>query len=109
MIDTQCFIGGDVGFDTVHPEKIHIGKGAVITEGVIILTHYTDSRTGKWSCADVYIGDNVFIGARTIITKSLTIGDNSLIGAGSVVTKDIPANEVWVGNPARFIRKRELI
>lgn len=103
------FIGNNVVFDTVAPQRIHIGKGAVITDGVLILTHYQDSKTGKWTQGDVYIGDNVFIGARTLITKSLTIGDNSLIGAGSVVTKDIPANEVWAGNPARFIRKRELV
>jgi len=31
----------------------------------------------------------------------------AVVGAGSVVTKDIPDNEVWAGNPARFIRKRE--
>lgn len=33
-------------------------------------------------------------------------GENAIVGAGSIVTKDIPANEVWAGNPARFIRKR---
>ena len=36
--------------------------------------------------------------------ENLTI-NNSIIGAGSVVTKNVPDNEVWVGNPARFIRK----
>ena len=46
-VDTQGFIGGNVGLDTVHPEKIHIGKGAVITEGVIILTHYTNQKQGN--------------------------------------------------------------
>ena len=42
----------------------------------------------------------------TMVVKPVTIGENAIIGAGSVVTKDIPANEVWAGNPARFIRKR---
>lgn len=53
----------------------------------------------------VVIGDNVFIGARSIILKGVTIGANVIIGAGSVVTKSIPANEIWAGNPAKFIRK----
>lgn len=105
----KSFIGKNVVFDTVAPERIYIGKECVITEGVILLSHYQDSKTGKWSSGDVLIGDHVFIGARSIITKSLTIGDNAMIGAGSVVTKDIPANEAWAGNPARFIRKRELM
>lgn len=49
----------------------------------------------------VVIGDYAFIGAFTIILKGVTIGENSIIGAGSVVTKNIPANEIWGGNPAK--------
>ena len=52
----------------------------------------------------VTIGDDVFIGANCIILKGVTIGDRSIIGAGSVVTKNVPADEVWAGNPARRIR-----
>ncbi len=53
----------------------------------------------------VKIGKNAFIGARSIILKGVNIGKNSIVGAGSVVTKDIPENEIWAGNPARFIKK----
>ena len=52
----------------------------------------------------VTIGRNVWIGMRCIILKGVTIGDSSIVGAGSVVTKDIGANEVWVGNPATYMR-----
>jgi len=52
----------------------------------------------------VVVKDNAFIGARSIILKGVTIGNNSIVGAGSVVTKSIPDNEIWAGNPARFIR-----
>ncbi len=45
------------------------------------------------------------IGAAAVLLGGVTIGENAMIGAGSVVTKDVPANELWVGNPARFIRK----
>lgn len=47
------------------------------------------------------------IGAGACVLGGVTIGENAMIGAGSVVTKDIPANELWVGNPAKFIRKIE--
>ncbi|MBO7484730.1 MAG: N-acetyltransferase [Spirochaetaceae bacterium] len=45
------------------------------------------------------------IGANSTILAGITIGENAMIGAGSVVTKDVPANTLWYGNPARFIRE----
>jgi acetyltransferase-like isoleucine patch superfamily enzyme len=54
--------------------------------------------------APVVIGNNVFIGAYSIILKGVTIGDNAVIGAGSVVTKSVPENQIWAGNPAKFIK-----
>ena len=53
----------------------------------------------------VTIGDNVWIGAGTVILPGVSIGDNTVVGAGSVVTKDIPANVVAYGNPCRVIRE----
>jgi acetyltransferase-like isoleucine patch superfamily enzyme len=55
--------------------------------------------------APIVIGDNVFIGTNCIISKGITIGSNSIIAAGSVVVKSIPENEIWGGNPAKFIKK----
>ena len=107
--DNNSFIGENVSFDTIHPENIHLGKHVHITSGVHILTHYlvTDQQGINWRYGHVYIGNNCFIGTGTIISKDIKIGDNSIVGAGSVVTKDIPADEIWAGNPARFIKKRQ--
>ena len=55
--------------------------------------------------APVVIKKGAWIGGHAIVLKGVTIGENSIVGAGSVVTKNIPDNEVWAGNPARFIRK----
>lgn len=65
----------------------------------------TDDDMKNRKCSPVVIGDDVFIGAKCIILKGVTIGDGAIIGAGSVVTKNIPACQIWAGNPAKFIRK----
>ena len=54
---------------------------------------------------DVYIGENAWIGACTVIVPGVHIGKNTVIGAGSVVTKDIPDGVVAVGNPCRVLRE----
>ncbi len=101
----KCFIGSNVQFDGIYPNFITIGKGCVITSGVCILSHFFNTKDRRFYAGEVVIGDNVFIGMNTIIVNAVNIGDNAIIGAGSVVNRDIPANEIWAGNPARFIRK----
>lgn len=53
----------------------------------------------------VKIGDNVFIGANSIVLKGVSIGANSVVSAGSVVVKDLPANCLAGGNPAQVIKE----
>lgn len=55
--------------------------------------------------APVHIGKNCWIGAGALILPGVTIGDNVVVGAGSVVTKDLPSNVVAVGNPCRVLRQ----
>ena len=53
----------------------------------------------------VRIGKNCWLGAGVVVLPGVTIGDNVVIGAGSVVTRDIPSNVVAVGNPCRVLRE----
>lgn len=114
---TLC-IGDNVGISQaalVAIADITIGDNVKIGGGVQVFSsdfHSLDSRVRasdedmqNRKSAPVRIGNGVFIGARSIILKGVVIGDNSIIGAGSVVTKSVPENEIWAGNPARFIRK----
>lgn len=113
----NIFIGEHVLFDTNHPELITIERGVWITTGCVILSHFLDSKAGeegarykhRFRFGRVHIKENAFIGCNTVICNAVTIGKNAIVGAGSVVTKDIPENEVWAGNPARFIKKRQLL
>ena len=89
---------------------VNIGAGCMIMDSNFHSTNWQDRLDRKKDVknsrtAPVTIGNVVFIGARSIICKGVTIGDHSMIAAGSVVVKDIPANEMWGGNPAKFIKK----
>ncbi len=90
--------------------KINIGDNVMFGPGVHIYTAYhpidsTSRISGIEYGSPVNIGDNVWIGGKTIINPGVNIGENTVIGSGSVVVKDIPANCVAVGNPCKVIKK----
>lgn len=84
---------------------ITIGNHVTLAPNVHILAHdaSTKRELGFTKMGKVTIGDNVFIGAGTIVLPGVTIGDQVVVGAGSVVTKSIPSNCVAAGNPAKVI------
>jgi len=55
---------------------------------------------------DILIGEDCWIGSNVTILKGSTIGNGSIVGANSLVNKNIPTNEIWGGNPAKFLKKR---
>ena len=89
---------------------IYVGDKVMFGPNVTVATanHPIDpelrSRALQYN-KDVYIGENVWIGAGVIIVPGVRIGKNSVIGAGSIVTKDVPENVVAVGNPCRVLRE----
>lgn len=62
-------------------------------------------RNSSGESANVFIGNNVFIGYGSVVLKGVSIGDNSVIGANSVVTKNIPENVIAAGNPCKVLRQ----
>ena len=102
----KTFIGENVIFDTNYPEDIIIEEGVRLAVGCAIVTHFMNSQTGSYDRGKVIIKKGAYLGMNTLIVKPITIGEHAIVGAGSIVTKNIPDNEVWAGNPARFIRKR---
>ena len=92
--DGEIFIG----------DKVMIGPNVTIcTTGHPVYPLYRE-MVAHYSLP-IHIGNNVWIGANSVILAGVTIGENSVIGAGSIVTKDIPANVVAFGNPCRVIRQ----
>ena len=84
--------------------SISIGDNTYIGFDVEIRDTDSHTLTGSLRTKPIQIGNNVWIGSKTIILKGVTIGDGAIIGAGSVVTHDIPSKCLVAGNPAKVIR-----
>ena len=69
-------------------------------------THDFENPTMQLITEKIVIGKNSFIGARAMILPGVTIGENAVIGAQSVISKNVPANEIFAGNPALKIGTR---
>ena len=97
------------GLDGNWPWLISIGDNVTISSNVIILAH--DASPNKVGChtklGKVSIGNNVFIGAGTIVLCDTKIGDNVIVGAGSLVNRDLESGYVYAGNPARKVETIE--
>jgi acetyltransferase-like isoleucine patch superfamily enzyme len=65
---------------------------------------FRDKHPNVDRVAPIKVGNNVFLGFGAIILPGVTIGDNVIIGAATLVTKDIPSNTVYAGVPAKFIK-----
>ena len=92
--------------------EIHCGESVAIGDRVIIAWdcnildrdyHSVDAMEER--TAPVSIGNDVWIGCRSIVLKGVSIGDGAIVAAGSVVTRDVPAHTLVAGNPAQIKKK----
>lgn len=114
-------IGNHVGMTntSIQCEKcIEIGDYTIIGGGTMIMdSDFHDlswgaRRSNDTGCATatkapIRIHEDCFVGTNCIVCKGIEIGPRSIVAAGSVIVKDVPADEIWGGNPARFIRRMD--
>lgn len=109
----HCFIENDVviGDNVTVKCGVQLWNGLRIEDDVFIganVTFTNDKYPRSKHTFDVLtiiIKRGASIGAGSVVLGGVTIGEKSMVGIGSVVTHDVPAGELWYGNPARFIRK----
>src|SRR5688572_17239768 len=102
-VNAHCHILGEITF----------GKNVLIGPKVIIwgrdhgMDRHTPMNTQQYKRKPIVIGNDVWIGACSIVLKGVTIGEGAVIAAGSVVTKDVEPYTIVGGNPAKLIKYRQ--
>jgi UDP-2-acetamido-3-amino-2,3-dideoxy-glucuronate N-acetyltransferase len=113
-VNSHCFIENDV----VVGNRVTIKSGVQLWDGVRVeddvfigpnTTFCNDpfprSKQRLEGFSPVILKAGCSVGANVTLLPGVTVGAGSMIGAGSVVTRDVPENELWLGNPARFVRR----
>jgi len=102
----HCWIGEDVWIDNLSP--VTIGSHVCVSQMAYLCTgnHDWKSTNLKLFRRPIVLKDGCWVGARSTICPGVTVGSAAVVAVGSVAAKDIPAYEVWAGNPARFVRER---
>lgn len=102
VIGNNCTIkcGVQIWDGVTLEDNVCIGANVTFTND-----RYPKAKNPNWILEKTRICKGASIGAGSTLLCGITIGENAMIGAGSVVTKDVPAGELWLGNPARFVRK----
>ena len=113
-ICSHCFIenGAVVGNNVTIKNGVQLWDGVVLEDNVQVGANvsftndrYPRAKNKEWILEKTIVRRGASIGAGSSIMCGITIGENAMIGLGSVVTHDVPAGELWYGNPARFVRK----
>ncbi len=103
------YVYANFNLTLVDDTHIYVGDNTMFGPNVVVATAGHPilpelRKKGYQYNAPVHIGNNCWLGAGVIVLPGITIGDNVVVGAGSVVTKDLPSNVVAVGNPCRILR-----
>ena len=91
------------------PWLVTIGNRVTVTAGCEFITHdgstwlLRDEKGRRYRYAPIEVGDDVFIGLKTLVLPGVRIGNRCIIGAGSVVNRSIPSGSIAAGVPARII------
>lgn len=114
-VTKKTFLGSNVNFNGMNITgcgEVHIGNNFHSGVECIMITqnhNYEGTKIpydSSYTCKDIHIDDNVWIGSRVIILGGVTIGEGAIVQAGSVVVKDIPKYAIAGGHPAKVFSSR---
>ena len=107
-VGDHCWLGEDAWIDNLAP--VTIGSSVCVSQGAYLCTgnHDWSASNMKLFRRPITLESGSWVGARATVCPGVTLGEGAIAAAGSVVSRDIPPYQIHAGNPAVFVRRREL-
>jgi putative colanic acid biosynthesis acetyltransferase WcaF len=107
-IGDHCWIGEDCWIDSI--ADVRIGSDVCLSQGSYLCTGNHDWSDPGFRLMEqaITVENGAWVGAKAVICPGVIVGEGAVVGAGGIANRTIPAHEIHAGNPAQFIRKREL-
>ncbi len=107
-VGNHCWLGEDCWIDNL--TRVELGTNVCLSQGAYLCTGNHDWSDPAFGLilGPITLENGSWVGARVFVAPNVTIGEHAVAAAGSVVTKSIPAWKVYAGNPAVFVRNRQL-
>jgi putative colanic acid biosynthesis acetyltransferase WcaF len=107
-VGNDCWLGEDCWIDNL--ADVQIGNDVCVSQGAYLCTGNHDWSEPSFSLIirPIVLRDGAWVGARALLAPGIELGECAVAAAGSVVTQSIPAYQVHAGNPATFIRMRQI-
>jgi putative colanic acid biosynthesis acetyltransferase WcaF len=107
-VDDHCWLGEDCWIDNI--ADVRIGSDVCLSQGSYLCTGNHDWTDPSFRLTEqpITVENGAWVGAKATVCPGVTIGIGAIVAAGSVANRTIPAYEVHAGNPAKFVRRREI-
>jgi acetyltransferase-like isoleucine patch superfamily enzyme len=107
-IGDECYLNG---VDILATADVTIGDRCIVGECSMVTTDFHSTRGDRWSpdapvnTGPITVGSNVWIAARTVVTKGVSIGDNAVVSIGTIVREDVPPNVIVSSHEQRVVKE----
>jgi len=107
-VGDHCWLGEDLWIDNL--AQVTIGSNVCVSQGAYLCTGNHDWTTPdmKLFRRPIALQDGSWVGAKAVVCPGVVVGTGAVVTAASVATKDVPEFEIWSGNPACYLRRREV-
>lgn len=107
-VGTSCWLGEDCWIDNI--ANVSVGDNVCLSQGAYLCTGNHDWSDPRFRliATPIVVHDGAWVGAKAVLAPGVVVNECAVVTIGSVVVRDVPAYEIHSGNPARFLRRRQL-